>query len=93
MVFNSSPLIFYLCSYYKIKMTTQYRFLLLIIFLLMQAVLLVAQGDRTQLEQDKKKVEEEIKYTNTLLEQTRQSKTLSLQEVIILNEMIRKISP
>jgi murein hydrolase activator len=47
-----------------------------------------AQKDRTKLEQDKKKVEEEIEYTNQLLDQTRQNKQNSLNEVVILNKKI-----
>jgi len=48
------------------------------------------QKDRTKLEQDKKKVEEEIEYTNQLLEETRQTKQTSLNEVVILNKKINK---
>jgi len=47
-----------------------------------------AQKDRAKLEQDKKKVEEEIEYTNKLLEQTRQTRQNSLNEVVILNKKI-----
>jgi septal ring factor EnvC (AmiA/AmiB activator) len=47
-----------------------------------------AQKDRAKLEQDKKKVEEEIEYTNKLLEQTRQNRQISLNEVVILNKKI-----
>jgi septal ring factor EnvC (AmiA/AmiB activator) len=49
-----------------------------------------AQQDRAKLERDKKKVEEEIDYTNKLLEQTRQTRQNSLNEVIILNKKIVK---
>ncbi len=71
-------------------MTTPYRLFLVIIFLLIQAHLVYAQTNKAKFEQHRKKVEEEIKYTNPLLEQTRKSKKTSLQEVIILNEMIGK---
>lgn len=47
-----------------------------------------AQQSRAKLEQDKKKLEEEIEYTNRLLEQTRQSRQTSLNEVVILNRKI-----
>jgi septal ring factor EnvC (AmiA/AmiB activator) len=47
-----------------------------------------AQKDRAKLEQDKKKVEEEIEYTNKLLEQTRENRKNSLNEVVILNKKI-----
>ena len=49
-----------------------------------------AQKDRAKLEQDKKKVEAEIEYTNKLLEQTRQTRQNSLNEVVILNKKIDK---
>ncbi len=49
-----------------------------------------AQKDRAKLEQDKKKVEQEIEYTNKLLEQTRQTRQNSLNEVVILNKKINK---
>jgi septal ring factor EnvC (AmiA/AmiB activator) len=47
-----------------------------------------AQKDRAKLEQDKKKVEAEIEYTNKLLEQTRETRKSSLNEVVILNKKI-----
>lgn len=49
-----------------------------------------SQKNRAKLEQDKKKVEQEIEYTNKLLEQTRQTKQNSLNEVVILNKKIGK---
>jgi septal ring factor EnvC (AmiA/AmiB activator) len=49
-----------------------------------------SQQDRARLEEDKKKIEEEIKYTNQLLEQTRQTKKTSLNEVVMLNSKIGK---
>jgi murein hydrolase activator len=49
-----------------------------------------SQKSRAKLEQDKKKVEAEIEYTNKLLEQTRESKKNSLNEVVILNKKITK---
>ncbi|MFO7614406.1 MAG: peptidoglycan DD-metalloendopeptidase family protein [Bacteroidales bacterium] len=47
-----------------------------------------SQETRTRLEQDKKKVEEEIEYTNRLLDQTRKTRQASLNEVVILNRKI-----
>ena len=49
-----------------------------------------AQKNRAQLEQDKKKIEQEIEYTNQLLEQTQQNKQANLNEVVILNKKINK---
>ena len=47
-----------------------------------------AQSERAKLEQDKRKVEEEIEYTNKLLDQTRKNRENSLNEVVILNKKI-----
>lgn len=63
-------------------------FIILIFLLVTQ--LAFSQKDRAALEQEKKKVEEEIEYTNQLLEQTVQSKQTSLNEVVILNKKISK---
>ncbi|MCU0370940.1 MAG: peptidoglycan DD-metalloendopeptidase family protein [Bacteroidales bacterium] len=63
-------------------------FIILLIFLSTAAAW--SQQNRAKLEQDKKKVEEEIEYTNKLLEQTRQTRQNSLNEVVILNKKIGK---
>ena len=49
-----------------------------------------AQKDRAILEKDKEKLEQDIEYTNTLLNQTRQVRKSSLNELIILNNQIKK---
>lgn len=64
------------------------RCLLAAVFLAGISAGAMGQQTRTQLEQDKKKIEQEIEYTNRLLEQTRQSKQSSLNEVVILNRKI-----
>jgi len=67
------------------------RRITIILFLLMLTGFgAFSQQDRAKLEQDKKKVEEEIEYTNRLLEQTRQTRQNSLNEVVILNKKIGK---
>jgi murein hydrolase activator len=63
-------------------------FILLLLMLLASGAF--AQKNRAKLEQDKKKVEAEIEYTNKLLEQTRETKKNSLNEVVILNKKISK---
>ena len=61
----------------------------IILFILMMIISgTFAQKDRAKLEQDKKKVEEEIEYTNKLLDQTRETRKSSLNEVVILNKKI-----
>jgi septal ring factor EnvC (AmiA/AmiB activator) len=62
----------------------------ILLLLLLSGAGAFSQKDRAKLEQDKKKVEEEIEYTNKLLEQTRQTKQNSLNEVVILNKKIGK---
>lgn len=59
---------------------------LIIFFLAVPQVF--SQKDRAKLEQDKKKIEEEIQYTNQLLDQTRKNRENSLNEVVILNKKI-----
>lgn len=66
------------------------RLYIIFIFLVFTVSGVFSQKDRAKLEQDKKKVEAEIEYTNKLLEQTRQSKANSLNEVVILNKKIGK---
>jgi murein hydrolase activator len=63
---------------------------LILLLLLLITSVAFSQKDRAKLEQDKKKVEQEIEYTNKLLEQTRQTKENSLNEVVILNRKIGK---
>lgn len=64
------------------------RILLFLLAVLLLPAGLFAQKDRAKLEQDKKKVEQEIEYTNKLLDQTRQTRQNSLNEVVILNKKI-----
>ena len=66
------------------------RILLLLHIFIFFASVAFSQQDRAKLEQDKKKVEEEIEYTNQLLQQTQQNKQTSLNEVVILNKKISK---
>ncbi len=64
------------------------KIIVLILYMLLAGSGVFGQKDRAKLEQDKKKVEAEIEYTNKLLEQTRQTKKTSLNEVVILNKKI-----
>ncbi|MHC1777413.1 MAG: murein hydrolase activator EnvC [Lentimicrobium sp.] len=49
-----------------------------------------AQDKKTQLQQKKAKIEEEINYTNKLLEETKKSKQVSLNQLVLLNKQINK---
>lgn len=64
----------------------KYFFLLIFLF----PLIAFTQNEKQQLEQDKKKIEQEIQYTNTLLEQTRKNKSASLNELVILENKISK---
>jgi septal ring factor EnvC (AmiA/AmiB activator) len=66
------------------------RIAIILFLLILSAAGAFSQKDRAKLEQDKKKVEEEIEYTNKLLDQTRQTRQNSLNEVVILNKKIGK---
>ncbi len=64
------------------------KIIFILVIVLCHGAAAFAQKDRAKLEQDKKKVEEEIEYTNKLLEQTRETRKSSLNEVVILNKKI-----
>ncbi|MDP3445631.1 MAG: peptidoglycan DD-metalloendopeptidase family protein [Ignavibacteria bacterium] len=49
-----------------------------------------AQDKKTELEKTKKRIEDEINYTSKLLDDTRQSKKLSMNELMILQAKIRQ---
>ncbi|MBE0642060.1 MAG: peptidoglycan DD-metalloendopeptidase family protein [Bacteroidales bacterium] len=52
--------------------------------------ILGGQDRKEQLQQERSRIEEEIRYTNELLEKTRRSKKASVNEVVLLQNKIRK---
>jgi septal ring factor EnvC (AmiA/AmiB activator) len=60
---------------------------LILVFLLSSAAF--GQGDKERLQKTKKQLEDEIRYTNDLLEKTKQSKQVSMERLKILNQRIR----
>ena len=58
--------------------------------LLAMSSLSFAQVSKEKLQKTKKQLEDEIKYTNSLLEQTQKTKQTSLNQLIILNKQIEK---
>ena len=46
------------------------------------------QDKKTQLQADKKKIEEEIEYTNKLLEETKETKKASLDHLVIIRNKV-----
>lgn len=67
-------------------------FLLPAVFFLVLILPLFAipQAQRAKLEKDKRKIEQEIEYTNKLLEETRATRTTSLNEIVILDNKISR---
>ena len=62
-----------------------------ILFLLVSIGLtLVSQTSRQQLEEKRKKLESEIKYTNKLIKETQNSKKNNLYELNLLNSKVNK---
>lgn len=59
-------------------------------FLSIQVSELYAQDKKTQLQQKKAKIEEEINYTNKLLDETKKSKQASVNQLVLLNKKITK---
>ena len=62
--------------------------MMLLLFIL--SVSLAAQDKKAQLQQKKAKIEEEITYTNKLLEETKKNKQVSLNQLVLLNKQINK---
>ena len=73
-------------------MNYRYFKLLLYAFILMMAVHHpgMSQNRKENLQKTKKQLEQEIKYTNTLLEQTQKSKQTSLNKLLLINRQIEK---
>lgn len=57
---------------------------------LLPTTYLIAQDRKLELENTKKRIEEEINYTSKLLEETRKSKQMSLNELTMLQSRIRQ---
>ncbi len=71
-------------------MVRHYKIILFILILLLAGYHAAAQQDRTELEKEKKKIEEEIEYTNQLLEQTQKTKKASLGELTAIKNKISR---
>lgn len=66
------------------------KLLLLLMFLSFFTPQLIAQDKKSQLEARKAKIEEDIKYTNKLLSETKKTKKASLNQLLLLNKKISK---
>lgn len=58
--------------------------------LLLPGLLIFAQERKEELENTKKRIEEEIEYTNKLLEETRKTKQITVNELSMLQSKIRQ---
>jgi murein hydrolase activator len=73
-----------------VKSRTFHTTLLTTLLCLIVAVSLHAQDKRAELENNKKRIEEEISYTMRLIDETKQSREATLNELKILNAKIRQ---
>lgn len=64
--------------------------ILFLMFVLLTSNLAFSQSQKEKLKAEKKRIENEIKYTNNLLRETKKSKKSSLNQLIILNRKINK---
>jgi len=72
-------------------MIPKYRFLFFLFFTFSLFQLgLYAQDKKKELEEDKQRIENEIQFTNQLLDETKKSKILTLNEIQILQSQITK---
>ncbi|MEI6694965.1 MAG: peptidoglycan DD-metalloendopeptidase family protein [Bacteroidota bacterium] len=60
------------------------------LLLVLSTQLSYAQIDKNKLQENKKKIEEEIKFTNNLLNETKKNKQASLNQLVILKSQIGK---
>jgi septal ring factor EnvC (AmiA/AmiB activator) len=68
----------------------QEKHILFLLIFLFFAITLPAQQSKNELEKKRKKIENEIAYTNKLLEETRKSKQNTLSELRLINSKINK---
>lgn len=66
------------------------KILLTVLFGLLLIYPVQAQDSKKKLEQQKAKIEEEIQYTNKLLDQTKKSKQVTLEQLVMINKQINK---
>lgn len=71
-------------------MNRQFQYFLLTVFYCTLSVSLFAQQSSAELEAKRKKLEQEIEYTNKLIEQTQKSKQVTLNELKLIASRISK---
>ena len=73
---------------HPISKVMQIRFMALAILLLLSTTNWAQKLDKNELEGKKKDLQEEISYTNKLLDETKKNKKLSLNQLVTLNKKI-----
>jgi murein hydrolase activator len=66
------------------------RFVFVFIVIALNTGISSAQNDKSTLQENKKKIEQEIQYTNNLLNETKKNKQTSLNQLVILKNQINK---
>ena len=77
-------------GYHKLLMRSCQIMAFTAFFMVLVAPGLYGQDKKTQLQQKKAKIEEEINYTNKLLNETKKNKQVSLNQLVLLNKQIGK---
>ena len=77
-------------GYHKLLMRCSQIMAFTAFFMVLVAPGLYGQDKKTQLQQKKAKIEEEINYTNKLLNETKKNKQVSLNQLVLLNKQIGK---
>jgi len=77
-------------GYRKLLMNRNLMVAVTAFFMVIAAPGLYGQDKKTQLQQKKAKIEEEINYTNKLLNETKKNKQVSLNQLVLLNKQIGK---
>ena len=70
-----------------LKIYIKHFFLLALFFIFLFSF---SQNKKNKLENDKKKIEDEIIYTNNLIDKTNKNKQISINQLVIINNKIKK---
>ena len=80
-----------MANHYK---NTSFAFIQKLTYLMISIIILAqssyAQIDKTKLQENKKKIEQEIQFTNNLLNETKRNKQTSLNQLVIIKNQIGK---
>jgi len=65
-----------------------FGYYLLLILLFLSGIPVHSQDQKSKLENDKKKIEEEIKYNSRLLDETKKSQETTLNQLVVIKKQI-----